>query len=1017
VKRGPLATALLIISASFNLSYHSTSVDPFQEIIRTGHFMLDTTDKWVDSVFNSLSRDERIAQLLMIPAYSGKGQDHVDEILRLIKKDKIGGIIFFQGGPARQAYLTNLFQQASQTPLLVAMDAEWGLGMRLDSSISYPRQLMLGALTDDSLIWQMGYDIAAQLRRIGVHMNFAPVVDINNNPDNPVIDNRSFGENMKKVSWKGIMYMKGLQDNGLLCTAKHFPGHGDTDRDSHHELPVIMHDYDRLRSVELYPFRECIAAGLSGIMVAHLSLPLIDPVENRPSSLSPKMVTDLLKNKMGFQGLIVTDAMNMAGVNGYKNPGDAEALALAAGNDIVLMPSDVNKTISAVKREIRKGTISWQDIDARCKKILAAKKWAGLNKYQAADLAGIDKDLQAGRFKLTASRLVEQSLTLLANQGELVPLQRIDTLKILSVTIGQDSLNEFNKYLDLYTDVTSRQYRMDLSTQDMAEIMELADDHNLLIISIYGTFQGKIDNYGISFPVIEKIRTLADSAVVILSVFANPYILEQFGTPGKYRAVIMAYENTALSQRFAAQLIFGGIPAKGRLPVSSGNFYQEGDGMNTDHYFRFKYSIPEESMLDAVRLRGIDSLVLDAISKEAMPGCQVLVARNGVVVYHKAFGYHTYDTTRPVELSDLYDLASVTKILATVPCLMKLVDEKRIDVDERLSAYLPGLDSATTGNLIIKEILSHKSGLAAWIPFYLSTIEPMNPREPLIARQLSASYPFRLDMITYVNRNTRYVDSIYSTEYSPDYPIQVAGRLFLQKAYPDTIFRKICHSELSGTKEYKYSDLGFYLCKQIIETLTDSSIYDYAYHNFYKYIGTGTLGYLPLNRFPRDRIVPTENDLVFRRQLLQGYVHDPGAAMLGGIGGHAGLFSNANDLAKIMQMYLQKGFYGGRRFISRETFDLFNTSYYHEEGVRRGLGFDKPEPDETKTGPTIPDVSASSFGHSGFTGTYTWADPESGLLYVFLSNRIYPDQDNTRLYDMNVRTNIQQVIQDAIIKF
>jgi len=1007
---------LLSMLGSVNLSYQQPSVAPGISIGRSALYVPDTADTWVDSVFNSMSREEKIAQLLMIPAYSGYGKEQVEEIIKTIKKDKVGGIIFFQGGPKKQACLTNLFQEHSQVPLLIAMDAEWGLGMRLDSTVSYPRQMVLGALTDDSLIWQMGYDIAGQLRRIGVHMNFAPVVDINSNPDNPVINYRSFGENMEKVARKSIMYMKGMQDNGLLCTAKHFPGHGDTDTDSHYELPVVRHTYDRLRSVELYPFRECIANGLTGVMVAHLSLPLIEPDTGKPSSLSKKIVTDLLRNKMGFKGLIITDALNMAGVTGYGRPGDVEALALAAGNDILLMPGDIDKTINAIKREVRKGIISWQDIEASCKRVLAAKKYAGLDNYHPVDLSGIDRYLNEGRYTVTASRIIEQSLTILHDKKALIPLQRLDTLKILSVAIGTDTVNDFQKYLQLYTEVSARQYPMDMTERDMDEIIRLAAEHNLVIISVHGNLQDSRHNYNISTTSIEKIRRLSDSTGIVLAVFANPYILEQFGDPVKYRAMIITYDNSSLSQRFAAQLIFGGIPAMGRLPVSSGNYYKENDGIDTGPLLRLKYSIPEECSMDSRILEGIDSIVQDAINREAMPGCQVLVARNGVVVYHKAFGYHTYDHRRPVELTDLYDLASVTKITSTIPCLMKLVDERRIDINEKLSTYLPVLDSTNKGDMVIKDVLSHKSGLLPWIPFYYSTIEPMNPNQQLIARQLSPGYPFRLDMNTYLNRNIRYIDSLYATEYSEDYPIPVADHLFLRKNYPDTIYRKIYESEVSEKKEYKYSDLGYYLLMQIIETMTDSSLSDYACHNFYKYIGAGTMGYKPLERFPRDRIVPTENDLVFRRQLLQGYVHDVGAAMLGGVGGHAGLFSDANDLAKIMQMYLQKGFYGGRRYISGEIIDLFNTCYYCGEGNRRGLGFDKPEPDTSKVSPASRGVSPESFGHSGFTGTYTWADPVSGILYVFLSNRVHPDQDNTKLYDMNVRTNIQQVILNAIIK-
>ncbi len=1012
-----LVSGLLAVIAMANLSYHMPSSGHVDRKRYVELAILDTNNGWVDSVYNSLSRDERIAQLLMIPAYSNRNRQHTEEVSRIIRKYKPGGIVFFQGGPKRQAWMTNEFQAVAQTPLLIAIDAEWGPGMRLDSTLSYPKQMMLGAISSDSLIWQMGYDIAGQLKRIGVHMNFAPVVDINSNPANPVINSRSFGENKLKVARKGVMYMRGMQDNNILCTAKHFPGHGDTDTDSHYELPVVRHSYERLREVELHPFAECISNGISGIMVSHLLLPQLDTQTGLPASMSPEIITGLLRNKMDFKGLIVTDALNMQGVAGYGQPGELEARALVAGNDILVMPSDVPKTISAVRREIRRGNIEWSDIEEKCKKILAAKKWVGLSQYRPVDMEGLDHDLHLPEYELTRSRLTESALTLLSNKNDLLPLQRLDTIRIASLSIGgPDTLNEFQQYLSLYTDVKHFHLGMDAADKDYQLISNVLHDYNLLIVSIHGTFLQRTGNYGVSKDAIRCVRGLADSVRLVLTVFSNPYLLQQFEDPSLYDAMIIGYEDSELSQAFTAQLIFGGIASAGRLPVSSGKNFKEDGGLSTNSCSRFKYSLPIEAGLNADTLRLIDSLVLDAISEEAIPGCQVLVARNGVVVYHKAFGYHSYLKRQAVKLEDIYDLASITKITSTLPSIMKLRDEGRLSVDDTLGSYLPGIDTTNKSGLVIKEILSHKAGLKAWIPFYLSTLETMNPKESLISTKYTVKHPIRLGDATYVNRNVKYIEGIYSREYSQDYPIQVADYLYMNRDYRDTVFRKIYESELLDEKEYVYSDLGLYLLMQVVEEMTDSSLYSYAYHNFYKHLGATTLGFLPLNRFPVSRIVPTENDMVFRRQLLRGHVHDMGAAMLGGICGHAGLFSNANDLAKMMQMYLQKGYYGGRRYLSEETVQYFNTCHYCDEGIRRGLGFDKPDPypDPEKGSNACDSASVESFGHYGFTGTMTWADPVSGILYVFLSNRVHPDQDNIKLSEMNIRTGVQQVIYNAI---
>ena len=998
------------------------AVTSFNPLPRHGMFnyptdpaFLDSSSAWVDSVFNSLSLDEKIGQMIMVAVYSNRGADHQEEILQLIEKYQVGGVVFFQGGPVRQAKMTNSFQSASKTPLLIAIDAEWGLGMRLDSTLSYPRQMMLGAIQDNDLIFQMGRDVAQQLKRIGVNVNFAPVVDVNNNPLNPVINSRSFGEITENVLLKGLSYMQGMQDYGLLCTAKHFPGHGDTESDSHYTLPLIPHSLDRLEDIELKPFRECILNGLSGMMVAHLFIPSLDSTPGRASSLSQNIVTNLLQQELGFKGLIFTDAMNMKAVSEMYEPGEMEVLAVQAGIDIIVMPPDPVKAIHAIKREVKKGTISEDEINRRCKKILAAKKWAGLDHYQPVKTEGISEDLNSNVYKLLQSRHVENSLTLLGNESGLIPLKRLDTLKIASIAINEDTINAFQQYLELYTDVHHFNITGDSGKIDSDSLLRILEPYNLVIIGIHNTDMRVTRNYGITDETFSLINDISVHKNVILNLFANPYSLARLERADQIHAIVLGYEDNPLTQQFAAQLIFGGIPAKGKLPVSVNQLFKAGDGIATMEDFRLRYSLPEAAGINSKMLYRIDSLAMLGIEQKAYPGCQILAARNGTVFYHKAFGFQTYDKKRPVLLTDIYDVASISKITGTLPSLIRLTDRGMLNVDSTLADYLPWLDTCNKGDLVIKDILTHCSGLIPFIPFYYYTIETLDPDDDLISNKLSPRYPYQLSESIFLNKDLKYKDHIYSETFSEEFPYQVADRLFMNKNYRDSIFYWIINSELSGIKEYKYSDVGYYFFQQIIEELTDTSLYSYVYNNFYKHLGVNLTGYVPLERFPRERVAPTENDIYFRRQLLQGYVHDPGTAMMGGIAGHAGVFSNANDLAKIMQMYMQKGNYGGRRYFSEATFDLYNSCIYCSEGIRRGLGFDKPELDPEKEGPTCPGASPNSFGHSGFTGTLAWADPDFGIVYVFISNRVYPDQDNSVLYDMSIRTVIQQVIYDAIM--
>ncbi len=1009
-----LLTFFTLVS-TFNISGVRVR-DDFEPVKSLSPEFFKSDSVWVDSVLSSLTLDEKIAQLLMVPAYSIRGEEDAQDVLKLITKYNVGGIIFFQGGPARQAEMTNRFQRAAKTPLLISIDGEWGLSMRLDSTLTYPHQMMLGAIGDDALIYQMGFDIGTQMKRLGLNMNFAPVVDVNNNPRNPVINSRSFGEDRMNVARKGLMYAMGLQDAGIMPVYKHFPGHGDTDTDSHLTLPVIRHNMERLDSIELFPFKFGIRNGIPAIMSAHLHVPALDTAENVPSSLSRSTIHDFLRGTLGFEGLVITDALNMKGASEGNRPGDLEAKAFVAGNDILLMPSDVPRAIAAIRRVIKEGRVSEQELDQRCRKILHAKAWAGLRKFKPVVLDSLIEDLNDPFYRVEERKLVRNAVTLIVNRGNVVPFFNLESYRIASLAIGTGESDPFSKTLQLYTEVDTFLLPKERLPLSDIVLQEKLSGYNTLILSIQNTSQWPSKSYGITPGEIKFIQNLRFNGNLVLVVFGNPYLLNEFSSDelNRFDAIVEAYDDEDVTKELAAQGIFGANALSGTLPVSCGPDFAPGTGINSPAIERLSYGFPEETGLDSRILMRIDTIAVEAIDMKATPGCQILVGRHGEVIFNKSYGYFTYRKEHAVENDDLYDMASLTKIFATLPSLMKLSDEGRFNVSRTLGAYLDLPDTCNKKDLLISDILAHQSGLQAWIPFYLSTIEPMDSSEQLFSSRFSYEYPYKMGPNAYANRNIKYVDSVYSDTFSVTYPLKVAEGLYLRKDYEDTIYNRIFSSELLD-KTYRYSDLGYYLFKRIIERLTDTALYPYVYHTFYAKMGTTTLGYLPLNRFPAGRIAPTENDIMYRHQLLQGYVHDPGAAMLGGISGHAGLFSDANDLAKVMQMYLNGGIYGGRRFLSDSIIHHFSARVYGDNGNRRGLGFDKPEPEPNKIGPTCHSASLESFGHTGFTGTMAWVDPRYDIVYIFLSNRVHPNQYNNLLVQKDIRTQIQQTIYDALI--
>lgn len=976
-----LMKKLLYISSIIGICILISSFNPPTQ--QTPPF-IHLKSNWADSILSTLSEEEKIAQLFMVAAYSNKGSAHQQEMLNLIENYHIGGLIFFQGGPLRQASLTNLYQSSSKIPLMIGIDAEWGLGMRLDSTQNFPRQLMLGAIQDNTLIYQMGREVARQCKLLGIHVNFAPVVDINNNPNNPIINDRSFGENKYTVTAKGIAYMQGLQDGNILACAKHFPGHGDTDQDSHLTLPVVNQPYKRIDTLELYPFKQLINRGVGSIMAAHLFVPAIDNTANTATSLSSNAINSLLKEKMNFKGLVFTDALNMKGVSNFYAPGEVDVQALLAGNDVLLFAEDVPRAIKMIQAAIAENKISMNEIEKRVLKILKAKEWSGLNNYTPLNLNDIVNSLNTPYTDLLNQKLHESAMTLLGRNSDLIPFKRLDTIQFASIIIT-DQTNEpntFQQTLNKYAPFKNYYIDKNMSDNKMNTLLNELQKHHVVIVSLHDMSRYASKNYGITEATKTFISKLNRKTNLVLSIFGSPYSLKYFD---EIKNILVAYEDDALTQNVAAQVLFGGINANGKLPISASNTFKYNMGSQTASG-RLKYTIPEECNINRASLHlGIDTIVQQAIVDYAMPGCQILIAKDGKVIFEKAYGYHTYEKKNPVRTNDLYDIASITKIAATTISLMKLYDEGKIKMNKKVSAYITGLKETDKKNIDLQDILLHEAGLKAWIPFYKSTLTEEG----------------------ICDENYCYAPNDY-------YSLKVADDLYLQNEYMDTIWTKILESETGRKRQYVYSDLGFYFAKNIVEDITKQTIKEYTNQTFYVPLGLTSMCYNPIEKFPLSRIIPTELDTIFRKQLIHGYVHDQGAAMTGGIGGHAGLFSNMNDFAVLMQMLLNDGKYGYQSYFKPGTVKYFTSRQTARN--RRGLGFDKPEMDTTKISPASYKCSAQAFGHTGFTGTCVWADPQYNLIYVFLSNRVHPNADNRKLIDTNVRTRIQDVIYSVILK-
>ena len=944
------------------------------------------TINWIDAQMKMLNDTERIGQLFMVAAWSNKDSVNCKNLPQLISKYSIGGVIMMQAAPYRHATRLNYYQSFSKVPLLVGFDGEWGLGMRIDSTISFPHQLTLGAIQNNELIEQMGIAVGEECKRMGIHINFAPDVDVNNNPRNPVINDRSFGENADNVTNKAIAYMNGMHKGGILTCAKHFPGHGDTDVDSHADLPVLPFSRERLDSLELKPFEAMIKANVPSIMVAHLGIPQLEPDEKTPSSLSQNIVEKLLKTELGYKGLVITDALGMNGVTKNFEPGIVDVKALLAGNDMLLMSKNVEEAIRQIFIARDKNLITQEEIDNRVRKILYYKYKAGLNHYQPIEYKNLQQDLLSSKHLNLLRALYTNAFTAINKENN-----KLDATKpiIAIVNIGGDTISEFGKRMMQNYAVKYFRIGINESEADWLRLQDSLSGYNYTWIELHKMSRFASKEYGISWASKNFIQQLSAKQNCGVILFGSPYALKYFDN---IKQLLVAYEDNNYSQTALAELFLNNIETKGKLPVSANSNYRFSNGNKLQTYLpvienNFEKLNAESVGMNYKILQKIDSIALQGIDAKAYPGCQIVVIKNGKTIYDKAFGNPTYESKNLVKKSDLYDLASITKIASTTLACMKLYEQGKLDLNKTIADYLPEAKRTNKKKIIIKDLLLHQAGLVPFVPFYKDC---MNKKGEL--------------------------DKNFATEKDEEHTLPVAEGLWMKADYLEKMWDKIYKSDIKTPGKYVYSDLDLYFMKRICESILKTETTDeFVNRTFYEPMKLKTICFNPLfHGFKKSQIIPTEADNYFRHQLLCGYVHDQGAAMCGGIQGHAGLFSNAEDLSQLMQMLCNKGEYNGKQYLKKETVEYFTSKQSNVS--RRGLGFDKQEPNPNLASPMCKSASAETFGHTGFTGTSTWVDPKYNLVFVFLSNRVCPEAENKKIITMGIRTNIQEVLYEAMKK-
>lgn len=957
---------------------------------------------WVDSVMNKLSFKEKVGQLFIYTIAPVDTKRNLELLREAVDTYKVGGLLFSGGKMQTQVDLTNRAQKQAKVPVMITFDGEWGLAMRLRGTPVFPRNMVLGCIRDNQLIYEYGREVARQCRQIGVQVNFAPVADVNINPKNPVINTRSFGEDPVQVADKVIAYAYGLEGGGVLSVCKHFPGHGDTDVDSHKALPVLPFTRERLDSVELYPFKKAIRAGLGGMMVGHLQVPAIEPIGGLPSSLSRNVVYDLLTDELAFKGLIFTDALAMKGVSGN---GNVSLQALKAGNDMVLAPRNLKDEIPAVLEAVEKGELSKEDIENKCRKVLTYKYVLGLKKKPFVQLSGLEQRVNSPQARDLIRRLNQAAITVLNNKNHILPLHADRAQRIALLEVGKPGETEtLAKQMSRYASLSRFRLRPNQTEEENRRLRDSLATYKRIVIAVS---EQRLAPY---HPFFAKFAP--ESPAIYLFFTPGKMMLQIHRAVSDASAVVLGHSHNSDVQRQTADILFAKATADGRLSASLGGLFPTGAGVTITPESPSHF-IPEEYGLSSALLKKIDTIALDGIQQGAYPGCQVVVLKNGHIMFDKAFGTYAGKGSPRVESTDIYDLASLSKTTGTLLAVMKLYDKGRFNLTDKISDYLPFLQRTDKKDITIREILYHQSGLPPWLPFYQEAIDKDSYDGRLFSARKDAQHPVRIGTATWANPKFKFKSEYISPVKTGDYTVQICDSLWLNRSFRKVIEEKIVETPLKQ-KRYVYSDIGFILLGMLVEQLAGMPMEAYLQREFYGPMGLERTGYLPLRRFAKSEIVPSNKDRFLRKETLQGFVHDEASAFFGGLAGNAGLFSTAREVAHIYQMLLNGGEIDGKRYLSKETCQLFTTEV--SKISRRGLGFDKPDMQDSKKGNCASVAPAGVYGHTGFTGTCAWVDPENELVYVFLSNRIYPDVTNRKLNQLHIRERIQEAIYGAMKK-
>ncbi len=959
--------------------------------------------RWADSVYATLSQRQRVAQLMCCKVVPTQGVNSSAAITRLVKTEGVGGLLFSEGNIEQFVSLADQAQAEATVPVLMTVDGEWGVSMRVADTPRFPKNIALGAIKNKRLIYDYGMEVGRQCRLLGIQADFAPDADVNSNPANPVIGSRSFGEDPVRVAEATVAYSLGMEDAGVQAVAKHFPGHGDTGTDSHKALTRVDHSRQRLADIDLVPFRSFVDAGCSGVMTGHIIVPAIDPSET-PASLSKVLTTDLLRKDCGFEGLIYTDALGMKGAVDPKGRNNCVA-ALLAGADVLLCPENVHSSINAVMAALADGSVPAATVEDRCKRILRYKYYLGLDDYKplGTNYAAIARELNSPEALALLKKLASAAITVTRNEGNILPLGKLADRTFSVVSIGAGKGNEFastcSRYARTENFFTSGEA---FSASSVAKI----EKGDVVIAAIFS------DNAAAR----QALAQLTSGSKPVVGVFMiSPFRIRKFGEPlQKLAAMVFAYDDIPAVRESAAEALFGGIAVEGRLPVNIAGVAPMGAGIDLPKT-RLGFTSPVAEGLKASLTDSIDALVLEGLKTNAYPGCQVLVARRGNIIYDKSFGKITCTPeAKAVTPLTVYDLASVSKATGTLPGIMKAYDQKLISLDDRLGDIIPEITDSAKREITVRELLYHETGMPASMNMFDLMFDEMTYKGRLITSKPDKMHTIKIQRNAYGNKSARMRSDIVSRTRSDRFPVEASKGIFTGPATYDTVMSRIYNIPLRKNKSYNYSCLNFALLMDIEQRRTGRPHQEYVQETIFGPLGAYRTGYRPAERLDKSEIAPTEFDSFLRRQKVHGYVHDELANFSGGVQGNAGLFANADDLAKICQMWLNGGTYGDVQVLSPATVELFTTA--KSPTCRRGLGFDKPDTVNPAYSPTCDEASPEVFGHLGFTGTVFWVDPKEELIFIFLTNRVDPTRDNAAFNKLSIRPRLFSYVYQSLVK-